>query len=279
MTARPLASPRHAGAALVALLAGSALLLASPALAIKCSSESINCGGGVSLSPTFKLHDTLAENRTGTVEHHNSVKLHEGFWFTLPYAYFQNMAGVSAVISASGAPVVHWTAAPTGSATGFNVYRATAEDGPFALLNDAPLPPQSSGSYEDTTTWPQTTYWYDVRALHFDGSESSVLATAIVVRTGGEFQLKLFPLCPNPMSGSATVLFDVPDEAADVHLAIYSVTGQLVATILDGPTERGRHEKTWDGHDNLGHPVSSGIYFARLVSRGKHDDQKIMILR
>ena len=277
MSGRPLVSTRSRGFTVATLLVAGALALSAPALAIKCASESINCGGGFAESPTFRLNDTLAESSIGSSDYGHNLNLNEGFWFTLPYDL--SMAGVSAVVAEEGTPVIQWTVSSLDGVLGFNIYRATSEDGPFELVNPDLVTPTSPGSYTDTSTLPQTTYWYDVRTVNADGSENSILTSRIVVRTGGTLALRLHPLFPNPTSDTATVSFDIPDTAGDVELAVFNVNGQRVATIVDGPIESGRHERTWDGRDNFGHPVSSGIYFARLVTLGKTDNQKIMVLR
>ena len=97
--------------------------------------------------------------------------------------------------------------------------------------------------------------------------------------TGGRLALTLYPLRPNPTSGSTTVCFDIPDHSGTVHLIIYNVRGQRVRALEDGPVERGRHERSWDGMDDTGRPVTSGVYFARLLVDGRSSDQKVMVLR
>jgi hypothetical protein len=269
------------GSAFVALVCITAvtLALAAPALAVKRGTESVNCGGAASQSASYKAHDTIAQCPIGPVGEGGGMRIYDGFWLTLPNINVPVEGAVFAVLSEAGTPLIRWTVGSLGGMTGFNIYRAIAEDGPFDLITETPLAPESPNSFEDTTTWPQTTFWYEVRAVFPDGTEDVVAGSPARVTTEGRLALRLFPLRPNPMSGSASVSFDVPDHVGPVRLFIYNVRGQLVKTVVDGTVDRGRHERTWDGSDDHGVPVASGVYFARLLVDGRTDDQKVMVLR
>jgi hypothetical protein len=83
---------------------------------------------------------------------------------------------------------------------------------------------------------------------------------------------------PNPFSSSTTIRFDLP-RSAPVKLAVYDVKGELVSTILDERMAEGRNEVTWDGRDDNGAPVASGIYFYRLASEDIVQTKKMMLLQ
>ncbi|MCK4409598.1 MAG: hypothetical protein KAW67_05905, partial [Candidatus Eisenbacteria sp.] len=63
---------------------------------------------------------------------------------------------------------LRWTVESLGAISGFNIYRAWAEDGPFEKLNEERLPPFSPGVYEDTTVWPGSPFWYELRGVMTD---------------------------------------------------------------------------------------------------------------
>jgi len=71
---------------------------------------------------------------------------------------------------------------------------------------------------------------------------------------------------PNPFNPSTTIKFAMP-EAGHVTLRIYAITGQLVQTLVDGEMNAGRHNVSWNGRDQAGAAVSSGIYFYQLVAQ------------
>jgi len=70
---------------------------------------------------------------------------------------------------------------------------------------------------------------------------------------------------PNPFNASTSITFTLP-QSARAELAVYSVTGQRVRTLVSGPMAAGTHKATWDGRDDSGRAVSSGVYISRLTS-------------
>jgi hypothetical protein len=70
---------------------------------------------------------------------------------------------------------------------------------------------------------------------------------------------------PNPFSGSITVNYQLA-EPGRVSLKIYNVAGQLVKTLAEGQALPGYYSRTWDGRDNAGRRISSGVYIVRLES-------------
>jgi len=57
------------------------------------------------------------------------------------------------------------------------------------------------------------------------------------------------------------------------------VRGRLVRTIVDGTLPAGPAEAVWDGNNGDGIPVSSGVYFVRMVSAGQRMTRKMVLLR
>jgi hypothetical protein len=88
---------------------------------------------------------------------------------------------------------------------------------------------------------------------------------------------RLYPVRPNPFSGTATIRFSlVRDEA--VSLRIYDARGVLVKTLEDRVMGSGVHHVVWDGTDNLGRQVAAGVYFTRFVAGGHSETEKTMYL-
>ncbi|MFQ6104822.1 MAG: alpha/beta hydrolase-fold protein [Candidatus Glassbacteria bacterium] len=72
---------------------------------------------------------------------------------------------------------------------------------------------------------------------------------------------------PNPFNPSTTISFEIKGTAhakQSVRLFIYDIRGRLVRTLIDSELEAGGHMIHWDGRDNNGQQVSSGIYFYSL---------------
>jgi hypothetical protein len=88
----------------------------------------------------------------------------------------------------------------------------------------------------------------------------------------------LYPVYPNPSSGQATLTYAVP-ERAEVHLVVYDVLGRRVRTLVDRVHQPGRHQRTWDGRNNGGERVASGVYLVRLTAEGQQHVQKVVVVR
>ena len=83
---------------------------------------------------------------------------------------------------------------------------------------------------------------------------------------------------PNPFNPSTTVPFTLA-RAGQVTLRIYDVSGRLVATLLDGVVATGAHTRVWDGRNDAGSPVSSGVYFYELVAGDFRQTRKMVLLK
>jgi cytoskeletal protein CcmA (bactofilin family) len=83
---------------------------------------------------------------------------------------------------------------------------------------------------------------------------------------------------PNPFNPSTQIAFSVK-EAGDMQLSIYNLNGQEVRTLISGHMESGRHAITWDGRDNVGQLVPSGIYFYKLRVNGFVQTKKMSLIK
>lgn len=83
---------------------------------------------------------------------------------------------------------------------------------------------------------------------------------------------------PNPFNPSTTISFDLP-QMSHVRLDIFNILGQRVATLLDESLPAGRYEETWNGCDDHGERVSSGVYFYRLGASERQVSRKMILLK
>jgi flagellar hook assembly protein FlgD len=64
-----------------------------------------------------------------------------------------------------------------------------------------------------------------------------------------------------------------------VQLSIYNVNGQLIRRLVNGRKEKNEYAVTWDGKDDSGKDVSSGVYFYRLKTDYYEEAKKLILLR
>ena len=81
---------------------------------------------------------------------------------------------------------------------------------------------------------------------------------------------------PNPFNPSTTISFTLP-APGKTSLTIYDITGRKVRTLISGRLTAGAHSAAWDGLDDSGRAVSSGVYLSRLTT-GKHTTVGKMLL-
>jgi hypothetical protein len=83
---------------------------------------------------------------------------------------------------------------------------------------------------------------------------------------------------PNPFNPVTRVSFDLP-KASDVRVSVFNVLGQHVKDLVDEYKEAGSYEVIWDGTDNYGASVASGIYFYRIKTSEFSDTKKMLLLK
>lgn len=83
---------------------------------------------------------------------------------------------------------------------------------------------------------------------------------------------------PNPFNPTTEITFSLP-AAADITLTVFNVLGQRVAVLADGAFIAGEHTVTWNGTDDRGAGVASGVYFYRLTSGDQSRTRKMMLLK
>jgi hypothetical protein len=88
----------------------------------------------------------------------------------------------------------------------------------------------------------------------------------------------LLPNFPNPFNPTTTISFSLPKDG-EVKLSIYNIKGQRVATLLNEPLTSGQHKAVWNGKNQDGHAVSSGVYFYRLDTGDKTVTKKMLLLK
>jgi alpha-L-arabinofuranosidase len=86
------------------------------------------------------------------------------------------------------------------------------------------------------------------------------------------------PSAPNPFAASTTIEYSV-GQHGPVELKVYNLLGQLVKTLIDHPMDPGPHTAVWNGDDEEGIEVASGLYFVALKVRDEVAARKLLLLR
>ena len=83
---------------------------------------------------------------------------------------------------------------------------------------------------------------------------------------------------PNPFNPATTIRFDLP-ASGNVQVAVFDAGGRRVAVLVDGERDAGSHVVPWNGLSSTSDPVSSGVYFVRLVHASGSKTLKLVLLR
>ena len=83
---------------------------------------------------------------------------------------------------------------------------------------------------------------------------------------------------PNPFNPETTIRYDLPAEI-QVTASIYNAMGQRIRTLLGGTQEAGYHRVLWDGRDDTGQSVASGVYLCRMEADNFSAVRKLMLVR
>ncbi len=92
---------------------------------------------------------------------------------------------------------------------------------------------------------------------------------------------KVFTLhqnAPNPFNPATAISFSLL-ENRNTSLIVYDTLGRTVRTLASGPLPAGTHVVRWDGRDDTGAPVSSGVYLYRLDAGGVADTRRMTLVR
>jgi|GEM_PF-6670221 len=83
---------------------------------------------------------------------------------------------------------------------------------------------------------------------------------------------------PNPFNGQTRILFTLK-KSEPVNLTVYNILGQPVKKLLDETRPAGKNEVSWDGRDDRGISVPSGVYLYKLSTLGEKQIRKMVLLK
>jgi len=89
---------------------------------------------------------------------------------------------------------------------------------------------------------------------------------------------RLHAAAPNPFNPKTTLSFDLP-AARRCRLAIYALAGRRLRVLLDGTLPAGTQHIDWDGRDEAGCTMGSGVYFARIQAGPESATQKLILMK
>jgi len=134
------------------------------------------------------------------------------------------------------------------------------------------------GSFTDASVEAGRTYHYELLVRSLDGDE---VRSPVVKVSLKALELALHQNHPNPFNPQTTIRYDIPSGrgAVDVQLLILDVAGRVVSTLVNESQPAGSHSVVWNGMDERGGRVSSGVYFYVLDAGGERITKKLVLLK
>ncbi|RKY02286.1 MAG: hypothetical protein DRP54_02130, partial [Spirochaetes bacterium] len=91
---------------------------------------------------------------------------------------------------------------------------------------------------------------------------------------------RLFQNYPNPFNMGTNISFSVRTSSpVRVQVKIFNLLGQEVRTLLDESVNSGKYVVYWDGKDNQGKTVNSGVYFCKMLVDNQYDVRRMILLK
>ena len=116
------------------------------------------------------------------------------------------------------------------------------------------------------------------REAHPDPNTKYPVTRVLARDNGKQGDFHLFQNHPNPFNPTTTITFSLPGHSHAL-LQIFNSNGQVVRTLINSKQSAGYHEARWDGRNQTGQPVPSGVYFCRLKAGTNFQVKKMLLLR
>ena len=127
------------------------------------------------------------------------------------------------------------------------------------------------GSNSNSENWLRPSCWGYLEVL----VDPSILA---IEESDLPKQFRLYPNYPNPFNPVTTIQFELP-KATDISMAVYDLLGNEVRTLVREKKDAGTYFVQWNGRNNQGAQVTSGIYFCRFTTLEYTRTQKMIFLK
>jgi YVTN family beta-propeller protein len=173
------------------------------------------------------------------------------------------------------AALLEWRTHLEERTSGFHILRSEYALFGYERVTAEPVPAKgmpSEYTFRDESVQPGKKYYYKIQAVGDLGSSEEFGPVEFMYTP----RFAMYQNVPNPFNPVTKISFVIP-ETGHVDLRVYDVTGRLIRTLVNGKLAADRYEVTWDGTNNGGRSVASGVYFYRIKA-GKHEKTKKMVM-
>ncbi|MFC2076197.1 FlgD immunoglobulin-like domain containing protein [candidate division KSB1 bacterium] len=177
---------------------------------------------------------------------------------------------------------LEWSEAIDADFNYFAIFRS--DESGFSPIGMTSLGTTTGNKFDDTPPVVDSYYYYRIAAVDFSGNmgeysdEIPVSPTSIGDVANLPKSFSLSQNFPNPFNPETSIQIGLPKDSM-VRMNIYNITGQMVRSLLDQRMPAGYHKIKWDGRDNNGRTVNSGVYFYRISTDEFSQTRKMVLLK
>lgn len=179
----------------------------------------------------------------------------------------------------SGDAVLTWDRNPESDMEFYAVYRDTTENFSPSVDNFVQFVAAADTMFVEPYTDGR---YYCISAVDSSGYGSGYSGRVSPTATGVSdivvFRFALYQNVPNPFNPVTTIAYEL-DERVLVTLTIYDVQGKVVRRLVHDTRKPGRYREQWNGINETGSPVASGIYFCKLAAGNRVMTRKMVLLK
>ena len=198
-------------------------------------------GHSTSISPSKKWVFETVQYRSNAFAYYDSIQL-----FLFQYCYPSEHIYMTTLFSHSAGGMYFWF-----PGNDWGGAWSPGEDSVYFMVNQSTINTPGMGDTEEVFTM-------DVSSI--------TGGTLNAPRSSSTPKLMKVSNHPNPFSRMTTINYSLPQEGF-VAINIYNANGELIRVLGQEKQEQGNHSTYWDGRDNLGNSVATGVYYYQVISR------------
>ncbi len=201
------------------------------------------------------------------------------------------LSSFTASVTANQFVEMKWTTETETNLLGYNIYRAEdnelddAERINHTIISSNNSSTTTNYSYIDENVYSGDTYHYWLQSVDLDLTSHFYGPVSINLSDEDDIPDPVYVTAlqnnyPNPFNPETVIQYSLRDDVERTELKIYNIRGQLIRTLIAGiPHQKGEYGVTWDGKNDFGRPVTSGIYFYRMTTPSFDQINKMLLMK
>ncbi len=171
---------------------------------------------------------------------------------------------------------LYWSTSYNKYCQGFNLFRSMGDDGDFKKINAEIITGSESFSFIDRIEQTGVNYYYKLEEITTEGRNKFHRQITVEIPKPNSYLLS--QNFPNPFNSETSFKYQIPDPS-HVKIEVYNLLGKKVKTLVNERKDAGFYHVFWDGIDDNGKNVVSGVYFYHMVADRFHATHKMIVVR